>query len=159
MTEAEQHLVDVALLMAQELQEYVDVAIECAGSNSAELATQELLKDWEEAYAACGLTEEDHFHNERIYAAGKYVEIEHGEFREYIGDCDDPPAVSRSGWHYPRNNSDVESMPPPDTYAVGYYRSEQGKECGPVILKFAADVPDLAATYQSITRWHAIPEE
>jgi len=61
MTEAEQHLVDVALLMAQELQEYVDVAIECSGSNSAELATQELLKDWEAAYAAVGLTEEDHF--------------------------------------------------------------------------------------------------
>lgn len=39
MTEAEQRLIDVALLMAQELQEYVDVAIDCEGSNSAELAT------------------------------------------------------------------------------------------------------------------------
>lgn len=61
MNDEERRLIDVALLMAQELQEYVDVAIECAGSNSAELATQELLKDWEEAYKACGLTEEDHF--------------------------------------------------------------------------------------------------
>lgn len=61
MTEAEQKMIEVAILMAQELQEYVDVAIECSGSNSAELATQELLKDWEEAYKACGLTEEDHF--------------------------------------------------------------------------------------------------
>ena len=53
MTEAEQALIDIAILMARELQEYVDVAIECAGSNSAELATQELLKDWEEAYKEC----------------------------------------------------------------------------------------------------------
>jgi len=65
MTEAEQHLIDVAILLAQELQEYVDVAIECAGSNSAELATQELLADWEEAYKACGFNEEDHFRVER----------------------------------------------------------------------------------------------
>jgi hypothetical protein len=55
MTEAEQALIDIAILMAQELQEYVDVAIECAGSNSAELATQELLQDWERAYAAAGM--------------------------------------------------------------------------------------------------------
>lgn len=65
MTEAEQHLIDVAILLAQELQEYVDVAIECAGSNPAELATQELLQDWEEAYKACGFHEEDHFRVER----------------------------------------------------------------------------------------------
>jgi hypothetical protein len=50
--EAEQHLIDTAVLMAQELQEYVDVGIECTGSNAAELATQELLAEWEAAYAA-----------------------------------------------------------------------------------------------------------
>lgn len=61
MTEAEQHLIDVAILLAQELQEYVDVAIECAGSNSAELATQMLLEDWDEAYKACGFFDEYHF--------------------------------------------------------------------------------------------------
>jgi len=43
MTEAEQHLIDVAILLAQELQEYVDVAIECAGSNSAELEAENTL--------------------------------------------------------------------------------------------------------------------
>lgn len=68
MTEAEQRLVDVAILMAQELQEYVDVGIECSGSNEAELATQELLKDWEEAYAACGFVEGDHFLPEQAAA-------------------------------------------------------------------------------------------
>lgn len=68
MTDAEQRLIDVAILLAQELQEYVDVAIECAGSNSAELATQELLQDWEEAYKACGFHEEDHFLVERAAA-------------------------------------------------------------------------------------------
>lgn len=52
MTEAEQHLIDVAVLMAQELQEYVDVGI---------VATQELLKDWEEAYAACQFDEGERF--------------------------------------------------------------------------------------------------
>lgn len=70
MTEEEHRLIDVAILLAQELQEYVDVAIECAGSNSAELATQELLNDWEEAYKAAGLSEEDHFQLERA-AAGR----------------------------------------------------------------------------------------
>lgn len=68
MTEAEQHLIDVAILLAQELREYVDVAIECAGSNSAELATQKLLQDWEEAYNACGFNDEDHFLVERAAA-------------------------------------------------------------------------------------------
>lgn len=96
MTEAEQHLIDVAVLMAQELQEYVDVAIDCAGSNSAELATQELLNDWEAAYAACGFHDDD----ERFaglrraiaaeegfcnYQVGHQIEVEQGEFREYIG--------------------------------------------------------------------------
>lgn len=96
MTEAEQHLIDVAVLMAQELQEYVDVAIDCAGSNSAELATQELLNDWEEAYAACGFHDDERFAGLRRaiaaeegfcnYQVGHEIEVEHGEFREYIGE-------------------------------------------------------------------------
>ena len=61
MTEAEQRLIDVDLLMAQELQEFVDDAVACSGDEKSLQATQELLKDWEEAYAACELTEEDHF--------------------------------------------------------------------------------------------------
>ena len=94
MTEAEQHLIDVAVLMAQELQEYVDVAIDCTGSNAAELATQELLNDWEEAYAACGFHDDERFAGLRRaidadlefrnYQVGRMVEVEHGEFRECI---------------------------------------------------------------------------
>ena len=61
MTPAEQRLIDVALLMAQELQEFVDDAVVSSGDENSLPATQELLKDWEEDYAACGLTEEDHF--------------------------------------------------------------------------------------------------
>lgn len=71
MTPEIEKLIDIAILMAQELQEFVDVAIECSDSNSAELATQELLKDWEEAYAACGLTEDDHFLEARAAAAAQ----------------------------------------------------------------------------------------
>lgn len=40
-------LVHVAILMAQELQEFVDDAIECGGDL---VATRELLNDWEEAF-------------------------------------------------------------------------------------------------------------
>ncbi len=72
MTEAEQRLIDVAILMAQELQEYVDVAIECSGNNSAELATQGLLNDWEEAYRAAGITEEQCFVLEKAAACWRY---------------------------------------------------------------------------------------
>lgn len=68
MTPAEQRLVDVALLLAQELQEFVDDAVEASGDESSLQATQELLRDWEEAYAACGLTEEDHFQEARAAA-------------------------------------------------------------------------------------------
>ena len=71
MTPAEQRLVDVALLMAQELQEFVDDAVEASGDESSLRATQELLRDWEEAYAACELTEEDHFQEARA-AAGPW---------------------------------------------------------------------------------------
>ena len=96
MTEAEQHLIDVAVLMAQELQEYVDVGIECTGSNSAELATQELLNDWEAAYKACGFHDDERFAGLRRaidadlgfcnYQVGHKIEVEHGEVREYISD-------------------------------------------------------------------------
>ena len=68
MTPAEQRLIDVALLMAQELREFVDDAVACSGGNNSLPATQELLKDWEEAYKACGFSEEDHFHLERAAA-------------------------------------------------------------------------------------------
>ena len=68
MTEVEQRLIEVALLMAQELQEFVDDAVSCSGDENSLQSTQELLKDWEEAYAACGLTEEDHFQEARAAA-------------------------------------------------------------------------------------------
>jgi hypothetical protein len=96
MTPEIQHLIDIALLMAQELQEFVDDAIEAVEGGHQEdplQATQALLKDWEEAYATADLSEEDHFLDARaaaghpIYAVGHFVEVEPGEFREYIGDC------------------------------------------------------------------------
>ncbi len=128
MTEAEQHLVDVAILMAQELQEYVDVGIECSGSNSAELATQELLKDWEAAYAAAGLTEDDHF-------------------KEY------------RGWHYPKDNSDMENMPEPGEIVVLFYEGDDGQTVGPVISTPVHTDPEHQARYMRTIRWHAIQEE
>lgn len=54
MTEAEQRALDVAVLMAQELQEFVDDAIEAEDNPNALAATQELLKEWEAAYEAAG---------------------------------------------------------------------------------------------------------
>lgn len=54
MTEPEQRALDVAVLMAQELQELVDDAIEASGDPDSLEATQDLLKEWEEAYAAAG---------------------------------------------------------------------------------------------------------
>ncbi len=55
MTEPEQRLIDIAVLMAQELQEIIEYAIEASGDPDSMEATQELLKDWEEAYAAAGV--------------------------------------------------------------------------------------------------------
>lgn len=51
-----QRLVDVALLMAQELQEFVDDACDAEDDDTALASTQELLADWEEAYQASGIT-------------------------------------------------------------------------------------------------------
>lgn len=51
MTEQEQALIDVALQMAQELQEIVDDARGCSGDENAEAGIQALLEDWEAAYA------------------------------------------------------------------------------------------------------------
>ena len=48
--DALQELMVVAILMAQELQEFVDDAIEAGGGENALPATQELLRDWEAAY-------------------------------------------------------------------------------------------------------------
>jgi hypothetical protein len=96
MTEAEQHLVDTAVLMAQELQEFVDDAIETSGDFNSLEGTQDLLKDWETAYAACGFGEDERFAGLRRaidadlefrnYQVGHEIEVEHGEFRECIDD-------------------------------------------------------------------------
>jgi len=48
-------LIGIAILMAQELQEMVEDAIEASGDPDSLEATQELLGDWERAYAAAGL--------------------------------------------------------------------------------------------------------
>lgn len=44
----------IATLMAQELQEFVDDAIEASGDPDSLKATQELIADWELAYATAG---------------------------------------------------------------------------------------------------------
>ncbi len=54
MTEAEQNMVNVAILMCQELQEFVDEAIEASGDPNSLEATQELINDWEAAHKAAG---------------------------------------------------------------------------------------------------------
>ena len=96
MTEAEQHLVDTAVLMAQELQEIVDDAIEASNNPLAMSSTQELLADWEAAYAACGFHDDERFAGLRRaiaaeegfcnYQVGHQIEVEHGEFRECVGE-------------------------------------------------------------------------
>lgn len=45
-------LIEVAIMMAQELQDFVDTAIESSGDGDALLSTQELIEDWERAYRA-----------------------------------------------------------------------------------------------------------
>lgn len=61
MNKPEQQLIDAAVLLAQELQEIVDDAIEASDNPHAMSSTQELLKDWEAAYAACGFYDDERF--------------------------------------------------------------------------------------------------
>jgi hypothetical protein len=49
--EALQNLMLVAILMSQELQEFIDDAIAASGDETALSSTQELLADWDRAYA------------------------------------------------------------------------------------------------------------
>lgn len=44
-------LIDIALLMAQELTEFVDEARESSGDDNALASVQALLRDWEMAYS------------------------------------------------------------------------------------------------------------
>ena len=137
MTEAEQHLIDVAILLAPELPEYVDVALECAGSNSAELATQELLAEWEEAYKACGFHEEDH------------VRVERGI---------SPMLCTTSEWV---SLDDPRNMPAPGQRVLAYYRSPIGI-VGPVVCTPADGGHFILIQYDGycpIICWHAIPDE
>jgi hypothetical protein len=167
MTEAEQRLIDVAVLMAQELQEYVDVGIECSGSNQAELATQELLKDWEAAYAAVGLTEDDHFVEARAAAArlGTTITISSDgigrHLKKYMPEILSHIKIKRTttGWHYPKDNSDVENMPEPGAIVVLFYEGDEGQTVGPVISTPIAADPTGQPEYMRTIRWHAIPEE
>ena len=51
-------LIDIALLMAQELTEFVDEAREASGDDGALASVQALLLDCEQAHAVCILIEE-----------------------------------------------------------------------------------------------------
>jgi hypothetical protein len=80
MTEELENLINTAILMAQELQEFVDDAKESVEGGYQEdplQATQDLLKDWEAAYAACGFSEQDHFTTARAAASIRYPD-KHG---------------------------------------------------------------------------------
>lgn len=66
-------LLDIAVMMAQELQEYVDDACESSGDDSAAAGTQALLREWETAYNDCGLSwvndiarADDEFHLDKL---------------------------------------------------------------------------------------------
>lgn len=48
------NLMLIGVLMAQELQEFVDDAIQASGDPDSLKATQELIADWERAYQAAG---------------------------------------------------------------------------------------------------------
>ena len=54
-------LLDISLLIAQELDEFVEEAKRCSNDGNAMEDTQQLLSDWKTAYKATGLTEDDHF--------------------------------------------------------------------------------------------------
>lgn len=135
MTTAQQRLIDIAVLMAQELQEFVDDAKDAVEGGYQEdplTATQELLADWEEAYGACGLTEADHF-------------------KEY------------RGWHYPKDNDDLENMPAPGEIVVLFYEGEDGNPVGPVICTpihaEGLHIVNGRNIYRRCIRWHEIPDE
>lgn len=136
MTEAEQNLIDIAILMAQELQEYVEVAIECAGSNSAELATQMLLEDWDEAYKACRFSEEDHFLAERGMS---------------------PMLCTTSEWVWPNEGRD---MPAPGQRVLMYYQGDNGP-AGPVLCTpihtDGSHLIEGKSIYAPIICWHPVP--
>ena len=117
MTEAEQRLIDVALLMAQELQEFVDDAVSCSGGNDSLPATQSLLRDWEEAYKACGI------YDERPAPAGW----------RYPPDM--PPEGSRVLFTY--RTDDGESDPIVGVYNKGYYETY----CQPMVRWMA--IPEV----------------
>ena len=137
-----QKLIDVAILMAQELQEFVDDAIDAVEGGYQEdplQATQELLKDCEAAYAASGLSEADHFIEERAAAAA-------------------------IGWHFPNGNDDLANMPAPGQKVILFYESEDGSHTGPVIsTPIHADgshrFADGAHVYRPCVKWHALPGE
>jgi hypothetical protein len=100
--QGQENLIDTAVLMAQELQEFVDDAIETSGDFNSLEATQKLLKDWVNAFGICGFGADDRFAGLRRsiaaeegfcnYQVGHEIEVEHGEFREYISDGAENPA-------------------------------------------------------------------
>lgn len=70
MTPAEQRLIDVALLMAQELQECVNDAIEASGDMDSLPTVQALLLDWEEAHLVWWSFSAEPEQSEKLHADG-----------------------------------------------------------------------------------------
>lgn len=105
-------LIDIALLMAQELQEFVDEAVQSSGDDTALSSVQDLLGDWEEAYKACELGEEDHFQLERAAA---------DRITPWRYPPEMPPEGARVLFTY--RTDDGESDPIVGVYNKGYYET------------------------------------
>ncbi len=70
-----------------------------------------------------------------------------------------PTLESTVGWHYPRDNSDMENMPAPGQIVVLFYEGDKGQAVGPVISTPVHKDPESQARYMRTIRWHAIAEE
>jgi len=64
-----------------------------------------------------------------------------------------------NGWHYPKDNTDLENMPAPGQRVVLFYEGDDGQTVGPVISTPVHKDPESQLRYMRTIRWHAIPEE
>jgi hypothetical protein len=130
----------------------------CGGSNFGSLT---LLFDWDEI-EDLGLSE----HADKAGGVeGVQCELcQAGAPAHVWNKRHSPPLESTVGWHYPKDNADLENMPAPDETVVAYYRDEIGMVRGPVIhppiLSTGLHLDkDGRPIYRPTIRWHAIPEE
>lgn len=74
-----------------------------------------------------------------------------------------PTLESTPGWHYPKDNYDLENMPAPGEIVVLFYEGEDGNPVGPVICTpihaEGLHIVNGKNIYRRCIRWHAVPEE